>query len=90
MTEELKPTNHCSFCGNGKDAVKKLIVGDNVAICSDCVSLCEELIQDDQSVKTEESTPEYYPESIKEYLDEHIIGQNDAKMVLSVAISNHY
>ena len=90
MTEELKPINHCSFCGNGKDAVKKLIVGDNVAICSDCVSLCEELIQDDQSVKTEESTPEYYPESIKEYLDEHIIGQNDAKMVLSVAIANHY
>lgn len=89
MAEELKPINHCSFCGNSKDAVKKLIVGDNVAICSDCVTLCEELIQDEQFVK-EDASPEYYPDSIKDYLDEHIIGQDDAKMVLSVAIANHY
>jgi ATP-dependent Clp protease ATP-binding subunit ClpX len=89
MSEELKPINHCSFCGNSKDVVKKLIVGDNVAICSDCVSLCEDLIQDDQSIK-EDTLPEYYPDKIKSYLDTHIIGQDDAKMVLSVAIANHY
>lgn len=87
---EDKHINHCSFCGSSKETVKKLIVGDNVAICSDCVSLCEELIQDDSSVNKEVTEPDYYPESIKTYLDEHIIGQDDAKMVLSVAISNHY
>jgi ATP-dependent Clp protease ATP-binding subunit ClpX len=91
MSEE-KQINHCSFCGSSKETVKKLIVGDKVAICSDCVSLCDELIQDDQSVVSEESETqsEHYPESIKNYLDEHIIGQDDAKMVLSVAITNHY
>lgn len=89
MAEDNKQINHCSFCGSSKEAVKKLIVGDNVAICSDCVSLCEELIQDDSSVK-EDLSVEYYPDSIKSFLDEHIIGQDDAKMVLSVAITNHY
>jgi ATP-dependent Clp protease ATP-binding subunit ClpX len=88
MTEENKQLTHCSFCGTSKEAVKKLIVGESVAICSDCVELCQELIVDEQT-----GTPEdikYDPESIKEYLDEHIIGQDDAKMVLSVAITNHY
>jgi ATP-dependent Clp protease ATP-binding subunit ClpX len=89
MTEESKPINNCSFCGNSKEIVKKLIVGDNVAICSDCVELCEELITDD--VKPEETTePQYDPEAIKEFLDQHVIGQDDAKIVLSVAIANHY
>jgi ATP-dependent Clp protease ATP-binding subunit ClpX len=88
MTEENKQLTHCSFCGTSKEAVKKLIVGESVAICSDCVELCQELIVDEQT-----GTPKdikYDPESIKEYLDEHIIGQDDAKMVLSVAITNHY
>lgn len=89
MTEESKPINHCSFCGNSKETVKKLIVGENVAICSDCVELCQDLIIDD-IVEPEKQSTEYYPESIKEYLDTHVIGQEDAKMVLSVAIANHY
>jgi ATP-dependent Clp protease ATP-binding subunit ClpX len=88
MTEEIKQLTHCSFCGTNKESVKKLIVGDNVAICSDCVELCQELIVDDTLSPTED--PKYDPESIKEYLDQHIIGQDDAKMVLSVAITNHY
>ena len=89
MTEETK-LNHCSFCGSSKEFVVKLIVGDNVAICSDCVELCQDLILDDTKVAPEESTPNHDPESIKAYLDEHVIGQHNAKMVLSVAISNHY
>ena len=91
MDDESRP-NHCSFCGTNKEFVKKLIVGDSVAICSECVSLCEELISDDSKIEGVESEPEhnYDPEKIKEYLDEHVIGQNQAKMVLSVAISNHY
>ena len=90
MSEESKQINHCSFCGNSKETVKKLIVGEGVAICSDCVELCEDLIADDSKVAEETEEPQYDPESIKEFLDEHIIGQDQAKMVLSVAITNHY
>lgn len=83
---------HCSFCGHHKDQVKKLIVGDEVAICSDCVDLCNQLIIEDKTIeepiKPEEKNFDAY--SIKEHLDEHVIGQDDAKIVLSVAISNHY
>ena len=47
MTEESKQLTHCSFCGTNKEQVKKLIVGESVAICSDCVELCQELIVDE-------------------------------------------
>jgi ATP-dependent Clp protease ATP-binding subunit ClpX len=89
MNDEHK-LNHCSFCGTSKENVKKLVVGDNAAICSECIELCEELVEDE--VVTEQGTmpPEQDPESIKEFLDQHVIGQDDAKMVLSVAIANHY
>jgi len=90
MSEENKQLNYCSFCNAHKDAVKKLVVGGNVAICSDCVELCQDLIVDENQDPELNTTPEYDPESIKEYLDEHVIGQEDAKMVLSVAIANHY
>lgn len=92
MSTETK-LNHCSFCGNHKDKVKKLIVGDDVAICSDCIDLCTQLIEDDSAIVDTESKKEeilYDPSSIKEYLDQHVIGQDHAKMVLSVAIANHY
>ena len=88
--EEENKLNHCSFCGTSKELVKKLIVGDGVAICSDCVELCEELIVDDSKVESPKTEPSYDPDKIKDFLDEHVIGQNDAKIVLSVAISNHY
>jgi ATP-dependent Clp protease ATP-binding subunit ClpX len=89
MEEETKLSD-CSFCGTNKEFVKKLIVGDGIAICSDCVELCNELIADDSKVETTESRENYDPENIKSYLDSHVIGQEEAKMVLSVAISNHY
>lgn len=81
---------HCSFCGNHKDTVKKLIVGDGVAICSDCVTLCDGLMADEISADSTETSTSYDPEAIKHFLDDHIIGQDQAKMVLSVAIANHY
>jgi ATP-dependent Clp protease ATP-binding subunit ClpX len=90
MTEDPNKINYCSFCNAHKDAVKKLVVGGNVAICSDCVELCQDLIVDENLDNTPEADPEYDPESIKEFLDQHVIGQEDAKMVLSVAIANHY
>ena len=92
MTVESK-LNYCSFCETHKDKVKKLIVGDNVAICSDCIELCTKLIEDETSVVEPEEKQEEVkndPSSIKEYLDLHVIGQNSAKTVLSVAIANHY
>lgn len=89
MAEDSK-LNHCSFCGSSKEAVKKLVVGDNVAICSDCVDLCRELITDENQEPKESVEPEYDAESIKKFLDDHVIGQDDAKMVISVAIANHY
>lgn len=89
ITEESKQLNHCSFCGSHKDNVKKLVVGTSAAICSDCVELCQDLIIDEDFVE-DTVEPEYDPETIKEFLDQHIIGQDDAKTVLSVAIANHY
>jgi ATP-dependent Clp protease ATP-binding subunit ClpX len=84
--------NHCSFCGNHKDKVKKLIVGEDVAICSDCIDLCTQLIVDETGVdiSKKETDTHYDPSAIKDYLDQHVIGQDKAKMVLSVAIANHY
>jgi ATP-dependent Clp protease ATP-binding subunit ClpX len=91
MLTETK-LNYCTFCGAHKDKVKKLIVSEDVAICSDCVDLCNKLMLDEENEKLEPITHNvsYDPESIKEFLDQHIIGQDSAKSVLSVAIANHY
>jgi ATP-dependent Clp protease ATP-binding subunit ClpX len=90
MSENNQAT-HCSFCGNHKDIVKKLIVSESAAICSDCIDLCTQLVQDDiVTVSDEAEKSGYDAVAIKEFLDQHIIGQNSAKMVLSVAITNHY
>ena len=92
MTSETKLI-YCSFCNTHKDKVKKLIVGDNVAICSDCIELCTQLIEDENAVvepEIKEEEVKYDPSSIKEFLDVHVIGQDSAKTVLSVAIANHY
>lgn len=87
-----KKLTHCSFCGHHKDEVKKLIVGDDVAICSDCIDLCNQLIVDDKTIEepAKEVTKDFDAYSIKNHLDEHVIGQDNAKIVLSVAIANHY
>ena len=87
-----KKINHCSFCNNHKDKVKKLIVGEDVSICSECIELCNHLIQDDISTIDSENKEQltHDPSQIKEYLDLHVIGQDNAKKILSVAIANHY
>ena len=89
MSEETN-LNYCSFCGASKESVKKLVVGDKVAICSDCVELCQQLINDEQKDVELQEHPEYDPEVICQYLNDRVIGQDDAKRVLSVAIANHY
>lgn len=91
MTQENNKLDHCSFCGNHKDVVKKLIVSESVAICSDCIDLCTQLIKDDVTIDIDKDTPPNLdPVEIKAYLDKYVIGQSSAKMVLSVAIANHY
>ena len=91
MSTENK-LNRCSFCDNHKDNVKKLIVSEEVAICSDCVELCNTLMVDDETNNklVIEDLVSYDPESIKDFLDTHVVGQHNAKKVLSVAIANHY
>lgn len=87
-----KKIQHCSFCGKHKDEVKKLIVGDDVAICSSCIVLCNQLIDDEKVVELTEGieSGNFDAYSIKEHLDQLVIGQSSAKETLAVAISNHY
>lgn len=80
---------YCSFCNTHKDSVTKLIVSDNVAICSDCIELCNQLIVEDTfALAVKPNKPDAY--NIKNHLDKHVIGQDKAKIALSVAIANHY
>lgn len=79
----------CSFCGKHKDAVAKLIVGEEVAICNECVELCETLLKDENIPKTVEVAT-LDPLEIKNHLDQYVIGQDRAKQVLAVAVVNHY
>jgi ATP-dependent Clp protease ATP-binding subunit ClpX len=84
--------NTCSFCGKHKDSVKKLIVGEKVGICNECVDFCQGLLVDENS-QTELSKPSdkiLDPMVLKQYLDQYVIGQDSAKIMLSVAIVNHY
>lgn len=81
---------YCSFCNTHKDLVTKLIVSDNVAICSDCIELCNQLILEENKTNTENKANKIDAFSIKQHLDKHVIGQARAKIALSVAISNHY
>jgi ATP-dependent Clp protease ATP-binding subunit ClpX len=84
-------TQHCSFCGKEKSIVKKLIVSDSVAICNDCVDLCLSLLKDPApSDTTDTDDQKMDPMVLKSYLDQYIIGQDRAKIMLSVAIVNHY
>lgn len=83
---------NCSFCTKHKNAVRKLIVGESSAICNNCIELCSELLSSDAITDqpTELSASSLYPDDIKRFLDEYIIGQEHAKKIISVAVANHY
>jgi len=83
--------NECSFCGKAKEEVVKLIVGDGVSICNNCVEFCVELLEEEKPInKQKHEAKDIDPVELKEYLDQFVIGQEQAKMVLSVAVANHY
>lgn len=88
MTDNRSFEN-CSFCDKHKDDVTKLIVGNDVAICNECVDLCQRLLNDDPVVRNSDHT-DVDPQELKRYLDQYVIGQDRAKIVLAVAIANHY
>ena len=91
MTNKLQTTNHCcDFCGKSKEDVEKLIVGEHAAICNDCITLCVDILEDEKFRKVSDSTKRLNPAAIKDYLDEYVIGQDDAKISLSVAVSQHF
>jgi ATP-dependent Clp protease ATP-binding subunit ClpX len=85
---------HCSFCAKTQHEVRKLIAGPSVFICNECVDLCRDIIKEEKkeaksgSDKNPNSTPP--PHEIKEVLDQHVIGQEQAKKILAVAVYNHY
>ena len=81
----------CSFCGKSQDQVKRLIAGPGVYICDECIELCSEIIADEFDEAVEFDAKELpKPQEIKRYLDDYVIGQEDAKKALSVAVYNHY
>lgn len=90
------PMVHCSFCGKTEKQVHKLIAGPNgVYICDECIDLCDEILaeefQDDFDTPEEETEINLLkPKEIKAFLDEYVVGQEDAKKALSVAVYNHY
>jgi ATP-dependent Clp protease ATP-binding subunit ClpX len=81
----------CSFCGKSKETVKKFISGPSVYICNECISLCNEILAEEEERESSASTrPDATPQEIKEVLDQYVIGQELAKRALSVAVYNHY
>lgn len=91
-TKDLSGALSCSFCGKSQKEVKKLIAGPGVYICDECIDLCNDIIAEererDQTQKATLKVPK--PKEIKDHLDEFVIGQEQAKKALSVAVHNHY
>lgn len=87
---KLEHDHTCDFCGKSKEDVEKLIVGENAAICNDCVDLCIDILDDEKSKLVKSDSKLLNPVLIKDFLDQYVIGQDDAKIALSVAVSQHY
>ena len=88
--EKDKSKLNCSFCGKSQSKVKKLIAGPNTYICNECVDLCNDILDVEEKEKRVDDFSINKPREIFDYLDEIIVGQDDAKKKLSVAVYNHY
>ncbi|WP_290707389.1 ClpX C4-type zinc finger protein, partial [Gordonia sp. UBA5067] len=81
----------CSFCGKSQKQVKKLIAGPGVYICDECIDLCNEIIEEELAENSEVKLDELpKPVEIRDFLDNYVIGQDNAKRILAVAVYNHY
>jgi len=91
MVRRSEETLRCSFCGKSQNEVKKLIAGPTVYICNECIDICNEIISDDNQPESVAARPHLpKPNEIKSFLDEYVIGQEDTKKRLSVAVYQHY
>lgn len=83
----------CSFCGRSGEEVEKLIAGPGVYICNECIEVCQNILTEETRQQRKKSVPHFElptPEEIKEYIDQYVIEQDEAKVALSVAVYNHY
>ena len=81
----------CSFCGKSQKQVKKLIAGPGVYICDECIDLCNEIIEEELTDTGELQFDQLpIPREIRAFLDDYVVGQEEAKKILSVAVYNHY
>ena len=91
MNPGLPKLKRCSFCNKTSEQVRRLVAGPNAQICDECIALCNEIIHDDYQAIDEIAAMELpRPKELKEILDQYVIGQEDAKRTLSVAVYNHY
>ena len=93
MSKNQERIVKCSFCGKPQEVVKKIIAGPGVYICDECIALCQDIIEE-EIYETEEIVEKQVemlvPAEIKKVLDDYVIGQEEAKKTLSVAVYNHY
>ena len=87
-----QPPIRCSFCGKRENQAARLIAGPGVYICSDCVAACSELLRQEMDTGSGLNAPDKLPTpvEIKSFMDNYIVGQDEAKVALSVAVYNHY
>ena len=95
MSNDKTKNVKCSFCGKSQENVKKIIAGPGVYICDECIGVCQEIIEDEfyeeeEEIEEVENQKVPTPSEIKKTLDEYVIGQDEAKKTLSVAVYNHY
>ena len=95
MNGEDKEPKICSFCGRSSDEVENMVTGPGVYICSECIDICHNILLEERKNKTKQGkepadTKVPTPEEIKEYIDQYVIEQDNAKIALAVAVYNHY
>ena len=87
---KVEEDHSCSFCGKSREKVEKLIVGEYSAICNDCVDLCINILSDEKVKNFPTTEKSINPTVLKDFLDQYIIGQDEAKIALSVAVGQHF